>query len=116
MNRALRDTAAPLRRPWHESHRGGVSCVVENLPDYAEAVESWHLALGLLQRLPYETRQANIAAGRFALELGGVPERALVFDVVAWQPATITLTVRFIEERVAQPQYEFWFLNSTEYL
>ena len=110
MRRPLRPVDKPLPAPWHETHRGGVSVVVSNLSEYAEAVQGWHRVMGLLQRLPYAEREAGIAARRVVLSIGGQPDVTVCFGVVRWEPTTVTLTVRFECVAEAKPCWPFFFL------
>ena len=95
---------------WWQTHRGGVSCIIENAARYASEVDAWHLVTGLVQRMPYAEREACIAARRVALAIGGIPETTVFFRVVRWHPQSITLTLEYEFTAVAQPQYEFRYL------
>ena len=61
MNKPIRPVDAALRAPWHETHRGGCSVAVTNIAEFADEVEAWHRVIGLIQRLPYNQRRANVA-------------------------------------------------------
>lgn len=119
MIRRIRPQGAPLRACWHESHRGGVSVALVNYAAIAAKLEAWHKVVGLVQRLPRDERDANIAAGAFGLPLGvvcaDVPELTAWFEVVSWQPESILLTLRFTGTSRARPRWEYHYLHS-EYL
>ena len=111
--RQLRPENKPLPPPWYDSHRGGVSVVVENADAFAQ-VELWQHIIGVAQRQPYEDREVSLATRRVVLTLEtaiyGVPARVIVFRVLRWQPETITLTLLFEFETFSQSQYEFLYL------
>lgn len=108
--RPLRAPGSPIPAVWHEKHRGGCTVLVQNADTFREEVEGWHRVLGLVQRLPYAQRLANIAAGRVVLNLGGTPEHTVAFRVVRWEPQTVTLVLRYELIAAACACYPFWYI------